>query len=562
MRKNFNNIITILIGIVVISLISIPLYSYETTEAVNGVIDCEDFKNKSEWVTKISGRWEFYYNELLTYDEVKNRKADTYINVPDRISEYTDGKDFGYMTLHFKVKVPKDQMYGAYFNSLLTASDIYVNGERVGGHGRVGKSKSSEKPTYKPQALYFKSKNGEIDILIHTSVYREIKSRISYCYLGTQNKIIHMESKAKLEDGIAIGLLIMAAIVNFGVLAANPKKKRYLYFALLCVVMIIRTMVYNSRMISYLFDYVEYEVISKIAAITIYLFVMLYILFIDDIFDKRVKIKNMSIAFSIMMCIICLFTESKMYDSLQYMVQVIVGIFILYMTVFLIKENIRKHDHINAILFPYSVLVLCAINDMLVNNSIIYTNYMTIYGMVGVIMVQFSYVMIDYFNINQMAKMANIDSLTGVYNNRYIKNLIHDNINLYNIKFSIIMIDVDDFKNINDAYGHVFGDTVLRDVANVLKISGDKSTVVGRYGGDEFIAVLSESGEKEAKQYVMRVNKELEMMNQKYDIIDKVNLSIGIYENKSLLVDDCITEADRRMYASKRENKRNLVIQK
>ncbi len=107
-----------------------------------------------------------------------------------------------------------------------------------------------------------------------------------------------------------------------------------------------------------------------------------------------------------------------------------------------------------------------------------------------------------------MNEQATRDWLTGLYNRRYFEETLADHIeaaNRYNRDLSLVLFDIDNFKQINDAHGHEAGDEVLRQFAEILEITARKSDIVCRFGGDEFAVILPETGKANAEQLVERV---------------------------------------------------------
>jgi two-component system cell cycle response regulator len=93
----------------------------------------------------------------------------------------------------------------------------------------------------------------------------------------------------------------------------------------------------------------------------------------------------------------------------------------------------------------------------------------------------------------KLEKLATVDSLTGLYNRRAVLSRLRELISLanrYKEDFSLIMLDIDHFKNVNDRYGHLAGDEVLEEIATLVRRKVRDTDIVGRYGGDEFIIIL------------------------------------------------------------------------
>lgn len=158
------------------------------------------------------------------------------------------------------------------------------------------------------------------------------------------------------------------------------------------------------------------------------------------------------------------------------------------------------------------------------------------------------------------------DELTGIYNRRYMSERLPVDIGkcvLEKTPLSIIMADIDFFKNINDTYGHVIGDRVLRDFAAFLAENIDQNTSwAARYGGEEFIIVMNNTNIHAAYEMAEKIRKELEQKVFIYeDIHIKITSSFGVHciEGKNNGVDDLINEADKNLYKAKQSG-RNMTI--
>jgi diguanylate cyclase (GGDEF)-like protein len=155
--------------------------------------------------------------------------------------------------------------------------------------------------------------------------------------------------------------------------------------------------------------------------------------------------------------------------------------------------------------------------------------------------------------------MAQKDPLTGVFNHGQINELLEHEIERSkrgSHVFSVMMLDVDDMKLINDTYGHVVGDGLLKDVAAILRDTPRSVDSVGRYGGDEFLMILPYTDGQKAKVLAQRIAERIKQEKFKIDEKTKipVRLSIGIatYPFDSAVAQGLISLADTGMYKSKR----------
>ncbi|HIL90789.1 MAG TPA: GGDEF domain-containing protein [Gemmatimonadetes bacterium] len=150
------------------------------------------------------------------------------------------------------------------------------------------------------------------------------------------------------------------------------------------------------------------------------------------------------------------------------------------------------------------------------------------------------------------------DPLTGLPNRRHLELYLEREVEAARRgrKLVLIMIDLDNFKACNDTFGHVVGDEVLTAVGQILSAENRAMNMVARYGGDEFIAVLSESDISGAELYVKRV---MERMADNTDLIEYgITISIGIAEfdeRSSGSMGDLIQAADVNMYAKKQASR-------
>lgn len=159
----------------------------------------------------------------------------------------------------------------------------------------------------------------------------------------------------------------------------------------------------------------------------------------------------------------------------------------------------------------------------------------------------------------QIKHMAHHDNLTELPNRRLLSEFLADYLPLAKRKsegFAVLYIDLDDFKPINDDFGHGTGDEVLREVAGRLKSTLRESDTIARVGGDEFVAVIRdarspESVEKTVRKVLSAVAKPIEVAGEQR----KVSASIGIsrFPDDGMTTDELIRRADEAMYRAKRE---------
>lgn len=164
----------------------------------------------------------------------------------------------------------------------------------------------------------------------------------------------------------------------------------------------------------------------------------------------------------------------------------------------------------------------------------------------------------------KLERLANLDSLTGLYNRRVILHRLNERIKYvrrYGEELSLIMLDIDHFKKVNDQYGHLIGDGVLEEIAVLVQRNIRGTDDVGRYGGEEFIIILLKTGLSSAVDVAERVRKTIEAVEMKDSEgnVFSVTVSEGVSSYKRAEDErSLISRADDALYRAK-ENGRNRV---
>ena len=165
---------------------------------------------------------------------------------------------------------------------------------------------------------------------------------------------------------------------------------------------------------------------------------------------------------------------------------------------------------------------------------------------------------------NKMEELAKTDTLTGLSNRRDMYQRIKhetDRFERNEKPFTILMGDIDNFKKINDTYGHDAGDYVLTSIAKLMTTFMRKQDIVGRWGGEEFLFLLPETNIEGGKKIAekLRVKIKNESIQYKNHVI-KVTITIGVsFYNRIHDVNESIKEADKAMYLGKIRNKNCIV---
>jgi len=179
--------------------------------------------------------------------------------------------------------------------------------------------------------------------------------------------------------------------------------------------------------------------------------------------------------------------------------------------------------------------------------------------------------LIDRLNESEESKerfqaLSYTDELTGVYNRRYLEEHVtaefaeHRDV----MSYACIMLDIDDFKAINDTYGHLAGDHVLRDVADILLQNKRLHDVVVRYAGDEFVVLVEQVDKERASQIAERIRAAVEVHTSMFeDTMLRVTVSVGvafIETGEPVDGDQILREADNALYKAKQLGRNRVIM--
>ncbi len=164
----------------------------------------------------------------------------------------------------------------------------------------------------------------------------------------------------------------------------------------------------------------------------------------------------------------------------------------------------------------------------------------------------------------QTVAMAEVDGLTGVYNRRYYQQELDRHLDLSRRSkqtLSIVVFDLDHFKTYNDTYGHLVGDQILKDVADLLSQNIRQSDMIARYGGEEFVVLLSDTSPTLASQVAEKlctVVKEATLADKQ---IRGLTLSAGVACTEGFeSAEELFERADRALYRAKKNGRDRVVV--
>ncbi|MBU3190499.1 response regulator [Clostridium bowmanii] len=419
--KSHKSKIFILLSITLIILITMIKGSSEISHtdkkmplAVKGVLDLRNWDFKKDGMIKLNGVWEFYDNKLLLPEDFQ---SDDSQNVTYEYLPGIFGKQ-GYCTYRLKLLMDNEEdLYSVKIDFIQSAYELWADNKLITSVGTVGKDKNEMTPQLVPSIGSFYVENGEAYLILRVSNFYNKYGYIDTLVLGKSVEITAMREKKIALSLFILGCSIMAAVYSFGVFINRRKDKAQLYFAMICIIITIRTLFIGEGFLISLLPHLDYIFSSRIKIWTFYSYIPFIILFIDKSYkkimpSKFVKISNyVALAYTL----IVIFIPVRYY--LYYIVpsEAFALLAILYMMYNIAKSYIEREQTDYIVVVGLFALFITRINDILYEYSIIFTDSFASLGILIFIIV--NYYVLAKRQADELSSVENISAKLKSLNN-------------------------------------------------------------------------------------------------------------------------------------------------
>lgn len=369
-----------------------------------------------------------------------------------------------------------------------------------------------------------------------------------------------------------LGLLLL---LSTGIIAGRDKRFQLLLYIGLFSVAIACWMICNSRLIEVISDNFTFNV--RMEYISMYLAAIFLVMFIAEFMQKTIQKKWLhgeALFFVLLLLILSFLSESNRihYCKTGFIFQLSVLTAIIPVIVELVIMVRRLHLKaersvlIGIVFFAVSVVLELAryrYNKLSVPEYHLTLSFVPIGALmlIGLMLDAFCIVMmkraVEDMEREKLYEMAYQDALTNLKNRAWCEKIMQEYQDSHN-PVSIINIDLNYFKHVNDTYGHAKGDELLINFAEILKEAFPQPACVGRMGGDEFIVILDYETEEELEAKIQNLKKVVTEWNQKSAEDKQISFAFGYASNendKTLSVWKVYETADHKMYEYKQKYK-------
>ena len=600
-----HTVITVII-LLMVSMVSCyrPWFSPvdEKRFAVSGEMNLADYEFEPHVLLKLDGQWDFYWQKLLEpsdFDTSPPPHITGRLTFPGFWNGYnldgTNLEEDGYATFRLIITLPDtDRRYGLKFTEMESAYRLWVNGKPAIQCGRVGKGREDMIPSWKRYEYYFQPASQRVELVLQMSNYYHRRGGPEESIVfGPEETVRNYKMRKVALELFLLGSILIMAIYHVILYLFRAREVAPFFFGFLCIVVGMRIPLSGEKLVYEVFPSIPWVVATKIEYLNLVLIIPFVAMFFCRLYREYmsgifIKVGN---RISIVLFLFILFTRAKLYTYAAYPIEMVLMVLGLYIAFILIRAIMDKQKEAIIVLLGMLFFFLFGINDILYNNLIINTGYL---APVGLFIMLFSQAILLSLRFTRametteilshdlekqvedrtreltierekLERMAREDPLTGIYNRRYTMDTLKNEIKRYGrhgITFSILIMDVDHFKRINDTWGHPAGDRVLNRIGRALASGLRTTDTVGRIGGEEFMVILPYTNRECAVTVAEKIRGTVEGMSfaegtEHFNITCSIGIA-QVREGRAEEMNALVSRADRAMYRAK-EKGRNRV---
>lgn len=509
---------------------------------------------------RLEGEWEFHPNVFVHEDAIASF---SYLASNQDWSSVL-GSQFGYASYVLTLtNLNPDLIYGLLLEEAGNSHRVYVNDVLVMENGKIAKNALIYEPaTQTTKAAFVSDVKGEAHIIIEIANFNGLKGGLIQAPLmGSWEAIDYVyELSIMTEVFIFSGLLAVAFVFLFLHFIVNDV--RSLYMAILSGLVALRIATTGTHFIYLAVPYFNLPLVWIIRLEYLSVFVMLPVMLLllgtFDTFKYPAKIQKLLYVPIFVMPLIVSFSSEGMLSFIFIIFQAIMvvsGAYLLYLLY--VAYRVRKIKLTRVITIGVLIIIALLFGTYLssLNNIMYFMLYIFVLFVGTTVMRRFSLIR---SHSEKLATTAKIDPLTGLFNRVYLNELM-DSKDWINpeYKYGVIFLDMNNFKEINDDYGHEIGDQVLRICAKRMRNSCHESDMIFRFGGDEFVIIARLGEDVNVKKVIKRIRDNFTEPISLNHLYLKISVAIG-HETFDPRKDDLktvISNSDQRMYEDKRKLK-------
>ena len=508
----------------------------------------------------LSGEWEYYDRQLLTLpDEAAG--APEYVMVP----HVWNGMGYGSYRLLLKGMNP-EQCYSLYVPDMGGAYRLYIDGEERGSNGVVATDKASERLHWEPGIITFRSGDDSVEIVLQVSNYHSFPGGfLREMKLGRPQVIQHERNRKLCGDMVVLGGLLIIALYNLCLFILNPSNRSTLFFTLFNLSVCLRMAITGERIVNLLYSGLDWRLLYGMLFVTGTLMLGLFILFMNSLFKAEFHrwIVRVFLSLTLALLAAVFFLPVSLLGAADSFYFFLTISFFLYLLFVLVRAvRVRRPGAVYTFIGIAFLLGIILTDTTLPPGADIVPLGIFIFTVFQSLVIAERYSLVAAQN-RTLHHVAVRDEMTGLFKKRHFQKLIGESLDksVGNEQHGMMFIDMDNFKQVNDSYGHDTGDELIITVARALQRALRSSDKACRYGGDEFVIWLEDAEHEEAEAVAGRILRQIAepVSINGHSFSQSVSIGLSFYPGDAGNFDGLMEVCDRRMYLAKRRGKNRFM---
>ena len=536
--------------------------------AESGTLNLDHSSLNNNKIVTLNGEWFFYPDALIA--DINDKSTSLIKEVPHFWEEDADleASPFGYGTYTLKVTgLEPSRIYGVYIADEVTSYTLFVNDKEVASNGIVEKSKGNYEPYWQPKTSVFQAdQNGTAKFIMEISNFDYHRGGFwNSIDIGKVEAVLNYTQNERAKEVFLFTSIFIFGLINFCLFTVNKKDKATLYFSLFCFSIAFCTSMIGQRIIVSLLPAYNWHIFVRLEYIAGYMLLPLFGLFMLNLLEIKpyqIWLKRFFVAF-IAFCFIVVLIPNNLYSALMEPYKWAAFIFAVYFAYMIYKSTmIWKNGH-GILMIAIAVMFISILKEIFIGGLVSWVPYASL-----IFVLCFSLIIakrfLELIRTKELLETKIIrDSLTGLYNRNYLEDLNMRSSELdQNQKKYIMFLDLDDFKNINDTYGHEIGDFILQETGQRLGQILRSNDTICRYGGDEFVIIVTAENDSEIRNIAERIIQEIQYPFEREGNRYHIGISIGISSKFECIenIEAHIKFSDEAMYQAKKNGKNQYAF--
>ena len=504
----------------------------------------------------LSGEWEFYDGQLLE-DAGGDAEGGEYVMVP----HIWNRTGYGSYRLIIEGLNP-ETCYSLYVPDMGGAYRLLINGEERGLSGTVGTERSAESLHWEPLIITFRTEGGSVELILQLSNFHSTPGGfLREMKLGLSEAIHKEEGRNLGSEMIVLGGLLIVALYNLCLFLLNTENRSALLFSLFNLIVSLRLIITGEKIINFWLTDLNWYPLIRLQYAAGFLMLGFFVLFMNTLFRSELRrwIVRFFLGFTALLLLLGLFLpiqDLAFTDTLFLVGSLLFFVYLLFILIRAVRAGIPGA--------LYAFIGIAFVVGTIILDTTLPPGTKII--PVGIFIFTIFQSLVIAERHSRMAEqnralhlVAVRDEMTGLFKKQHFRKLVEEALDAAGkeSQHAMMFIDMDNFKGVNDSYGHETGDELIITVARILQGALRSSDMACRYGGDEFMIWLEGAGQDQAEIAARRILKRISdpVSIREYEFHQSVSIGISFHSDDAQDFDGLVDVCDRQMYEAKKAGK-------